>query len=289
MAGAAERRRQPYAPWVLQGPKEPPPEAPRLRLFCIPQAGMGAWAFHGWQDALAGGCPGVEVMPVELPGRNSRLGEPAERCMPRLVARLADALAPEVRRAPYVLLGHSMGGWVAFELARELRRRGEPEPAHVYVSAVRAPHLCGKEHDLDPVRLSEQPFEGFWRHFFRRYGPNPDLEHPAVQKRLFPLLHADFALLEGYVYSPSPDEASDRFPLTAWGATEDNRYTPEQLGAWRRQSNIGGGGGGEGGAFRPRYFRGPHRYVVDSPGEAQAFLAADLARLLEALPEPHRG
>ena len=61
---------QPYGRWVLQGPKEPPPvPAARCRLFCFPQAGMGAWAFHGWQAALQDALPELEVMPVELPGR----------------------------------------------------------------------------------------------------------------------------------------------------------------------------------------------------------------------------
>ena len=34
-----------------------------LRVICVPQAGMGAWAFHGWQAHMPAG---VEVMPVEM-------------------------------------------------------------------------------------------------------------------------------------------------------------------------------------------------------------------------------
>ena len=46
------------------------PSRTRVHLVCIPQAGMGAWAFNGWQRSMPSG---VEVLPVELPGRNSRL------------------------------------------------------------------------------------------------------------------------------------------------------------------------------------------------------------------------
>ena len=35
-----------------------------------------------------------QVMPVELPGRNSRMKEPKPRCMRELVSKLADALVP---------------------------------------------------------------------------------------------------------------------------------------------------------------------------------------------------
>ena len=67
-----------YGRWILQGPNEKtrPPDAPpvRLRLFCVPQAGCGAWSFHGWSRHLP---PDVEVMPVELPaGSRSRAFSP---------------------------------------------------------------------------------------------------------------------------------------------------------------------------------------------------------------------
>ena len=92
-------------PWVLQGPKHaervPPtdPQGVRLRLFCVHQAAVGAWGFHGWSLALP---EAVELMPVELPGRNSRMAEskPADLCA--LVEELADALAPLQRERPCV-------------------------------------------------------------------------------------------------------------------------------------------------------------------------------------------
>eukprot|EP00966_Prymnesium_polylepis_P288749 6669497-Prymnesium_polylepis.1 len=46
---------------------------PKLRVVAIPQAGMGAQVFFGWQKVLP---HDVEVLPVELPGRNSRSREP---------------------------------------------------------------------------------------------------------------------------------------------------------------------------------------------------------------------
>ena len=72
---------QPYGACVLQSATElrardaPPP---RVRVACFPPAGAGACFFHGWGAALP---PWVEVLPVELPQRNTRLRE-------RLPARL---------------------------------------------------------------------------------------------------------------------------------------------------------------------------------------------------------
>ena len=84
------------------------------RLFCFPHAGGGASQpldLSGWA-----------AVPVRLPGRESRLAEaPFERMGP-LVAALADNIEPYLDR-PFAFFGHSMGAVVAFELARELRRR----------------------------------------------------------------------------------------------------------------------------------------------------------------------
>ena len=56
--------------WVTY-PK-PNPEA-KLRLFCFHYAGGGAAIFRSWIDSLPST---VEICPIELPGRNSRLREP---------------------------------------------------------------------------------------------------------------------------------------------------------------------------------------------------------------------
>ncbi len=58
-------------PWIL-GP--PPDPSAKVRLFCFPYAGAGASVFHGWQAALRGG---IAVCPVQPPGRENRLREPA--------------------------------------------------------------------------------------------------------------------------------------------------------------------------------------------------------------------
>ena len=127
---------------------------PRLRLFCLPQAGAGAWCFHnGWSARLP---PDVEVLPVELPGRNSRASEPAD-AHPTL-QRLASAVLDGVRhllpggelpgqRPPnpphYALFGHSLGAWLAYEIACEVfrrrRERGDviPMPTKLYLSGNR--------------------------------------------------------------------------------------------------------------------------------------------------------
>src|SRR5262245_15655004 len=108
-----------------------------MRLFCFPFAGGTASSFFDWRQRCA---DGVEVHPVEYPGRGRRWSEtPAET-----TEVLADTLAGELRtraEGPYAVLGHSFGALVAFEVASRLRRAGGPAPVRLFVSGARAPHL----------------------------------------------------------------------------------------------------------------------------------------------------
>jgi surfactin synthase thioesterase subunit len=56
------------------------------------QAGMGAWAYHSWQRHL----PSVALLPVELPGRNTRMREPCYTDLCALAKDAVSALEPEI-------------------------------------------------------------------------------------------------------------------------------------------------------------------------------------------------
>ena len=101
-----------------------------------------ASSFRGWSDAFSS--PVIEVVPVQLPGRETRWAEtPIPRLRP-LIELAARDLLPWLEQ-PFALLGHSMGALLAFELVRELRRRGALQPQHLFVAARAAPHT-------DPLR-----------------------------------------------------------------------------------------------------------------------------------------
>ncbi len=196
----------------------------RFRLFCFPPVGAGASLFAPWRDALA---PTVEVAAVQLPGRESRLREaPLDR-----LDHVVDAVYPEVSRAdmPFALFGHSMGGLIAFELARTLRRRRAPVPAALFVSATRPPHLWR----IGPPR-HVLPRAAF-RAMLRDMGGTPDdvLRSEELMALVEPRLRADFAVHDTYCYRPEP---ALECPLSVFGGAFDREVPEEELPAWQRHT-----------------------------------------------------
>jgi surfactin synthase thioesterase subunit len=196
-----------------------------LRLFCLPYAGAGAALYRPWAALVP---DGVELCPVLLPGREGRHREAPHTDLCELAVVLADALDGWLDR-PFALFGHSMGAWIAFELAREARRRGY-EPAHLFVSGRPAPQLVVSEAPIHAL-----PDEAFVEAVGQRYGAIPDVirNDPDLLRLFLPTLRADLTMIERYVYR---SEAPLTVPITAFGGTHDPRADRAQLEAWREQT-----------------------------------------------------
>ena len=228
-----------------------------LRLFCFPHAGGGTSLCQGLPLTLQR----AAIIPVRLPGRESRLAEaPFERMGP-LVDALADAIDPYLDLArPFAFFGHSMGAAVAFELARLLRRRGRPLPRMLIASGARAPQY--RRNYVPPPDPTDPQFIEELR---RLQGIPPELlDHPAMMRAILPALKADAALYRNYVYG---EDAPLPCPLRAYGGAEDPNVRPEHLEAWAEQTTN---------SFAVRVFPGGHFYLNNTREEFANALEADL-------------
>jgi surfactin synthase thioesterase subunit len=200
-------------------------EAP-LRLFCFSYAGGGASAFRTWADALPSG---VEVCCIQLPGRESRLGEPAFTRLEPLLEALGEAIYPYLDR-PFAFFGHSMGALVSFELARYLRRTYDKHPIRLCVGAFRAPQLANPN-----IKIYHLPSEVF-KVVLRADGiPEKVLQNEELMQALLPLIRADYELCDNYVYREEPPLEC---PFSIFGGLEDVRISAADLEAWRVHSSA---------------------------------------------------
>jgi len=179
--------------------------------------------FRAWAPALA---EDIELVAVQLPGREGRLREPSFTSIEEIVGA-ALPLVSAASDLPYSLFGHSMGALVAYELAAALERDGQRGPARLFVSARRPPD----ELDSAPP-LHGLPHERFLTEIQERYGAIPEavLREPELLELLLPTLRADIAAIERHPASSN----KLRCPVHVFGGARDQHPLPAQLEGWQR-------------------------------------------------------
>lgn len=238
--------------------------AAALRLVCFPHSGGHPAMFRRWTVGLS---PDVEVWGVTLPGRALRAEEPFAREWEPLVAEVVDAVLEEVP-GPVALFGHSLGGLLAFEVARSLTWAGEP-PAHLVVSARAVPTA--------PFPLSLPDSDGELLDLVdRAYNGIPDVlrDSPDMISHFMPILRADLELAITYVFRPGPPLSC---PITAIGGEEDHTVSAAGLREWNGYTN---------GDFASQRFPGGHFYLDAAEREVLEVVWRRITPMFDPIPVP---
>jgi len=239
--------------WLVR-PKPNP--RPLIRLFCFPYAGGTAAAFRAWAEELPAS---IEVCAVQPPGRGGRFREAPFNNVKPLVQEAASALLPYLDR-PFGFFGHSMGAIIAFEMARQLRREKIGGLLQLFVSGRRAAQCPSRRPPT--FDLPEAEFMEHLRHL--NGTPKEVLEHPQLMGLMLPLLRADFAVSQTYVYREEPPLDC---PITSFRGAEDDEVHHEDVEAWREQT---------GASFSLRVFPGGHFFLQTSQTELLSIISTDL-------------
>jgi medium-chain acyl-[acyl-carrier-protein] hydrolase len=226
-------------------------------LFFFPFAGGGPSVFSSWFRELP---DHMEGYVAHYPGRGSRFNEAPIRQLNTLVEKLFQALSPFLD-GPFAFFGHSMGGLIAFELARQLRRKNLPQPTSLFISACGAPHVPGL---LPPIHglpdsefvFSLQKLNGI---------PAEILGQPDTMELFLPILRADFEAVETHPHVP--DETPLDCPLIAFGGLDDARVSRNQLEAWAMHTRS---------RFKAQYFPGDHFFINTARGPILDSITAEI-------------
>jgi medium-chain acyl-[acyl-carrier-protein] hydrolase len=236
-----------------------------LRMYCLSCAGGTAASFADVRRRAIG----LQVEPIEYPGRGTRRNEPPAAC----VAELADELASDVRRRleesdePYALFGHSLGGLLAFEVARRLVEAGCRLPVRLLVAGIAAPGVPRRE------RIHHLPDDAFLARVVAFGGTPADvLRNDEMVALALPIVRHDFRLIEEYVHEvghPLP------LPISALGGLQDEAVPTADLLEWSTYTSK---------SFRCHFYAGGHFFVFDPNLPVIADIGADLRASVS--PEP---
>ena len=244
------------SPWFITGPRERPGA---LKLFAVPYAGRGASLYYPWRALVP---QWMELVAVQLPGREARLQEMAINRIAPLITQLANAILPEIN-GPYALFGHSMGALVCFELTRQLRDLGAPLPLALGLSGHQSPTLPRTDtplhmmSDADFITAMRERYDGI---------PQAVLDRPELLQLLLPTLRRDIEALEHFRFVAGTPLT---IPFLLYGGTEDAQTDANRLDAWRELTN---------GPVTLRRFPGGHFYLQEDPAQVVSALVNDLSR-----------
>jgi medium-chain acyl-[acyl-carrier-protein] hydrolase len=239
--------------WVIR-PR--PISAPRVRLICFPFSGGGASLYARWPADLPAD---IDVCAVQLPGREQRIAETPYVSLALLIQDLMQALRPYLD-APVALFGHSLGGLIAFELTRMLRRTGGQLPVCVFLAGSHPPHLPRRQPNIHSLPDAE------FIAGLREYGGTPEeaLQNAALMELLLPTLRADFSLTETHTYvSETPLDV----PLSAFCGLDDPIVEPNEIAGWRDLTQN---------TFTLRMVPGHHFFVQSARGLVLSAIVEDL-------------
>jgi medium-chain acyl-[acyl-carrier-protein] hydrolase len=167
-------------------------------------------------------------------------------------------LAPYLDK-PFAIFGHSMGALIAFELARHLRREYAIEPVRLFVSGRPGPQTV-RSRSINALSDSE-----FLKLLWAYNGtPEEALRNPELMELMLPVIRADFAVSQSYVYTPEPPL---QCAITAFGGLHDETISREHLEEWREHTR---------GRFLLRMLPGDHFFL----NTARALLLAAISKEL---------
>jgi surfactin synthase thioesterase subunit len=198
---------------------------PNLRYLLFPPAGAALTALRH----LVGDASGVDVWGVEYPGRGRRITDPPPASLAGLAAQVARELVERWGSravARLVLVGFSMGAFVALETACLLRARSGTAPAALVVAGAVAPQrrVPGRYARTDAGTLARLLDRDGLACGFPQ---SPELRDYAVE-----LLRGDLLLASGY---PGPSLPQVPCRLAALCGADDPSldFLDDATEAWR--------------------------------------------------------
>jgi surfactin synthase thioesterase subunit len=198
---------------------------PRARVFCCPYAGGSSLAYLNW----IGLDSEIDVVRLDYPGRLVKQDGPMLRSVDELASHLYDEISA-ILDLPFALVGSSLGGLVAFELARMAEAHGR-SPAMLIVCACPAPDRLSSREKLSQFEDDDDFLSGI----ASQYGDaiSAVAKDPESREVFLPVIRADIEAFDSYRLNSAQPIACD---LLAVRGESDKAVRFADMAAWLRYS-----------------------------------------------------
>lgn len=229
-----------------------------IRLFAIPYAFGSANIYCDLGNEID---TNIEVIPVEYSGHGRRSNEPLLLSLQEIAQDVYSQIQNKIQ-GEYVILGYSMGGTVAYELFRLIKKSGKPLPKCVLAFGATEPDYPHRKADFETYNIDQIA------KLLKEFGGTPQelLEEEEIIEMVSPVVISDCIALRDYTPSPYEENAIS-VPLTVLrGAEEIELENCDKC--WRKYCSSD---------LRYSLVPGGHFFMFDNEGER----TAEFARIIE--------
>lgn len=216
------------------------------RLFIFPHAGGSAQYYVPFAKTFT---IDVKRTAVQYPGQRGKQDFASFTSLPALADEVVTMVSPDKLdgQDPVFFFGHSMGGLLAFEVARRFEDAGRPISG-MFVSAVAAPGHVGYEDIPDDD-------EGLLGAVSTMTGANPEfMKNPEFAAAILPTLRG----LKAIASYSCPPEVTLSGPIHAYFGDDDEIATAAKVAPWADRTRS---------EFTARELPGHHFYLNEQLGE----------------------
>lgn len=193
------------------------------RLVVLPHAGCGTGQWFRWSEQAP---PWLDVRVARLPGRETRINEPA-LTDPQVVIDSLGAALTALPPMPTVLFGHSLGAQFAFSICARF-------PGVVKALALSGSSAPGRRRVRE--RISTLPDDELAETAHRKWDAMPDdiRRSPGLRALFLPALRGDLGLAENW---PEDDKSVLDLPMLVVAGKTDPDIGPLDIEAWCARTN----------------------------------------------------
>ncbi|MDE5853199.1 MAG: thioesterase [Oscillospiraceae bacterium] len=232
-----------------------------IKLFCIPHAGGSAAMYLKLKPFLS---EFIELIPVELAGRGNRFSDRFYESFDEAANDIYRFIFKRASGAKYAIFGHSMGGWLSFNICDKILKSEKPGPIHVFLSGRYPPHIKYRGefmHKMSDEELIENiiSFGGM---------SNIILKDKELLNYFLRIIRADYRILE--THKPLLDFKFTN-DITVIRGKNDSIVSDIDVGEWDRYTTK---------KCKMKEFEGGHFYIENNANLLSNFINSILSEYL---------